>query len=262
VIVDRVTELIEHPSTTARDIEAVVETDQALTAKLLCLVNSSFYGFSQRVKTVSRAVGVIGFEALRNLVFTTSVISLFKSEASDTFRPTEFWNHSIGTALAAKEIARRLGERQVEEFFVAGLVHDIGKLVHHEYLTESFLRAGALAAQQDILLLEAEREALHFTHDETGGLLLDHWRLPERLTAMVRYHHTPGRAPEYVREAAAVHLADILCRAKGLGSGGDNKIPLLDRRAWDCLGLAVGDLEHIMARMEQEFGPATAILTE
>ena len=131
-------------------------TDQTLTARLLRLVNSPFYGFAQKVTTVSRAVGLIGFEALRNLVFSTSVMNLFKGDESATFRPSEFWKHSIGAAIAAKNIARRLGEKQVEEFFVAGLMHDIGKLVHHEFLPDEFCRAGELALERDILLREAE----------------------------------------------------------------------------------------------------------
>jgi len=262
VIVDQITELVQLPDTTAREIEAVVMTDQTVTARLLRLVNSPFYGFAQKVTTVSRAVGLIGFEALRNLVFSTSVMNLFKGDGSSTFRPSEFWKHSIGAAIAAKNIARRLGEKQVEEFFVAGLMHDIGKLVHHEFLRDEFCRAGELALERDILLRQAELEVLCFSHDQTGGIILTHWRLPHRLIAMVTDHHDPGRTQEYARDAAVIHLSDILCRAKGFGSGGDNKMPRLDRRAWKDLGLTVGDVEQVMSQMEQEFEAATAILTE
>ena len=90
VIVDKIAELVRLPQTTAREIEAVVATDQTLTARLLRLVNSPFYAFAQKVTTISRAVGLIGFEALRNLAFSTSVIQLFKSDASQAFEPEEF----------------------------------------------------------------------------------------------------------------------------------------------------------------------------
>jgi len=262
VIVDKIAELVQLPDTTAREIEAVVATDQTLTARLLRLVNSPFYGFPQRVTTISRAIGLIGFEALRNLAFSTSVMHLFKSDGSATFQPAEFWKHSIGAAISAKDIARRLGEKQVEEFFVGGLMHDVGKLVHHEFLREEFCRAGKLALERNILLREAELEVLKFSHDQTAGILLKHWRLPDRLIAMVTGHHEPGRTREHARESAVVHVADILCRAKGMGSGGDDKMPRLDRQAWDRLRLTVGDLEQVMSQMDQEFGPATLILTE
>jgi putative nucleotidyltransferase with HDIG domain len=260
VIVDKIADLVRRSETTAKDIENVVATDQTLTARLLRLVNSPFYGFPQKITTISRAVGVIGFEALRNLAFSTSVITLFSGKGSDTFAPEEFWKHSIGTAIAAKELARCLGEKQLEDFFVAGLVHDIGKLVHHEYLRDAFEEAGRLVRERDILLREAEEAVLHFTHDQTAAVLLKHWRLPPRLVTMVGDHHRPGRTREAARDAAVIHLADILSRAKAFGSGGDGKIPRLERTAWDVLGLTFGHVEQVMARMDEEFRSATAIL--
>jgi putative nucleotidyltransferase with HDIG domain len=262
IIVDKISELVSQPETTAKEIEAIVATDQTLTARLLQLVNSSFYGFPQKVTTISRAVGVIGFEALRNLAFSTSVIQLFKADASATFDPKKFWRHSIGTAVGAKEIARAIGEKQLEELFVAGLVHDIGKLVHNEYLGDAFAEACRHALARGILLRDAERDVLGFTHDQTAGIVLKHWRLPDRLIAMVTEHHAPARTRDGGRAAAVIHLADILCRAKGFGSGGDNKIPRLERCAWDLLGLTVGHLEQIMSRMDRELDSAAAVLTQ
>jgi putative nucleotidyltransferase with HDIG domain len=260
VIVDKVAELVEHPDTTAKDIESVVATDQTLTARLLRLVNSPFYGFPQKVTTISRAIGLLGFEALRNLAFSTSVIQMFKKDASGGWDPDQFWKHSIGTAIAAKELARCLGEKQVEEFFVGGLIHDVGKLVHNEFLKDEFTQAVQRAHDRDMLLRDTEQEILQFSHERTAGILLAHWRLPTRLINMTTDHHSPGRNRECARDAAVIHLADILCRAKGFGSGGDNRIPKLKRSAWDVLGLTVGDLEQVMGRMDQEFETATAML--
>jgi putative nucleotidyltransferase with HDIG domain len=261
LIVNKISELVSLPETSAKDIEAIVAKDQVLTGKLLRLVNSPFYGFPQKITTISRAVGIIGFEALRNLVFSSSAINLFRSQGSDVFQPEEIWKHSVGTALAAKELARHIGEKQVEEFFVGGLIHDIGKLVHEEYFGERFRQACAMALQGDMLLRQAEQEVLHFTHDQTGGLLLSQWNLPAKVVSMVRFHHAPGDAQEYRREAGVIHLADILCRAKGLGSGGDNKIPLLDQETWNNLGLTLGDVEQVMRRMSEHFTEAAAFLT-
>jgi putative nucleotidyltransferase with HDIG domain len=262
MIVNKVNELVSMPDTSPKDIESVVIKDQVLTGKLLRLVNSPFYGFPKEINTISRAVGIIGFDALRNLVFSTSVIRLFKSKGSNSFQPVEFWKHSIGTAIAAKELARQMGEKQIEEYFVGGLVHDIGKLIHDEYFGPDFRRACDLAVQQGILLREAEEQIMHFTHDQSGGLLVKQWNLHPRLIAMVASHHEPSKVREYQREVGVIHLADILCRAKGMGSGGDNKIPLVDHPTWDALGLTLGDVEQVMGRMEQSFGPATAFLIE
>ena len=259
-VVNKINELVSQPETSAKDIEIVIAKDQVLTGKLLRLVNSPFYGFPQKITTISRAVGIIGFEALRNLIFSSSVVNLFRSQGTTIFRPAEFWKHSVGTALAAKELARHLGEKQVEEFFVGGLIHDIGKLVHEEYFGEPFRQACSLALNNDILLREAEQEIMRFTHDQTGGLLLAQWNLPPKVVAMVRFHHEPAEAREYQRDAGVIHLADILSRAKGLGSGGDNKIPMLDRATWTSLGLTIGDLEQVLRRIGEHFDDAVAFL--
>lgn len=262
MIVSKINELVSLPETSAKDIETIIAKDQVLTGKLLRLVNSPFYGFPQKINTISRAVGIIGFEALRNLVFSSSVINMFKSQGSEIFKPAEFWKHSVGTALAAKELARHLGEKQVEEFFVGGLIHDIGKLVHEEYFGDGFRQACSLALRKEMLLRQAEQEVLHFTHDQTGGLLLTQWNLPPKVIAMTRYHHEPAEAREYQREAGIIHLADILCRAKGLGSGGDNRMPLLDQATWNSLGLTLGDVEQVLRRMGEHFDEAVAFLDQ
>ena len=260
MVVNKINDLVSQPETSAKDIEVVIAKDQVLTGKLLRLVNSPFYGFPQKVTTISRAVGIIGFEALRNLIFSSSVVNMFRSQGTNIFRPAEFWKHSVGTALAAKELARLLGEKQVEEFFVGGLIHDIGKLVHEEYFGDTFRQACALALSNDILLREAEQQVMRFTHDQTGGLLLTQWNLPPKVVAMVRFHHEPAEAREYQRDAGVIHLADILSRAKGLGSGGDNKIPLLDHSTWVSLGLTIGDLEQVLRRIGEHFDEAVAFL--
>ena len=262
MIISKINELVNLPETSAKDIETIIAKDQVLTGKLLRLVNSPFYGFPQKINTISRAVGIIGFEALRNLVFSSSVINMFKSQGSEIFKPAAFWKHSVGTALAAKELARHLGEKQVEEFFVGGLIHDIGKLVHEEYFGDGFRQACGLALRKEILLRQAEQEVLHFTHDQTGGLLLTQWNLPPKVIAMTRYHHEPAEAREYQREAGIIHLADILCRAKGLGSGGDNRMPLLDQATWNSLGLTLGDVEQVLRRMGEHFDEAVAFLDQ
>jgi len=262
MIVNKVTDLTGQPDTSARDIEVVVGKDQALTAKLLRLVNSPFYGFPHRITTISRAVGIIGFDALRNLVFSTSVMKLFTAHDSPTFQPVEFWKHSLGTALAAKGLATRLGEKNVEECFVGGLLHDIGKLVHHEYFAEPFRQAGRMALENNLLLRETEQSVMGFTHDQTGELLLTQWNLPSILIGMVAHHHQPEAAGPHMRGVGIIHLADILCRAKGLGNGGDRMMPRLDRATWERLGLTVGDLEMVLRRMDQDFDEMASLFSE
>jgi putative nucleotidyltransferase with HDIG domain len=244
---------IENPRTSAADVGALVARDATTTARLLRMVNSAFFGYPERVTTVTRAVTIVGFDALRNLILATSVLELFnlRGVTWKGFSPEELWQHSLATAIAARAIARRLARREVEEFFVAGLIHDIGKMALLHLMRERYLLAVDLAARERLLIVEAERTIIGLNHTQVGRLLTEAWNLPRALVTTVARHHQPPREPEGLLPAA-VHLADIMARALAIGSGGDERVPPLADGAWETLGLALGDLAGIMGEVEQE----------
>lgn len=250
----RITEMVNDPRASARDLSRIITDDQVLTARLLKLVNSSFYGFPQRVSTVTGAIVLIGFDAIRNLLLTTSVFDLFPSRTSRDRRHQEaLWDHSLGCAIGAKAIGEVLRYEKLEELFVAGLLHDIGKIVAMTLLPEAFARITQRAIQDRLLIATAEAEALGCTHADIGRLLAQRWNLPAKLITLIEHHHDPAAAGAWAVEASVVHVADILTRALGLGSGGDDTMPSLDRSAWELLKLKTGSLDAIMATMLDEF---------
>lgn len=250
----RITEMVNDPRASARDLARIITDDQVLTARLLKLVNSSFYGFPQRVSTVTGAIVLIGFDAIRNLLLTTSVFDLFPSRTSRDRRHQEaLWDHSLGCAIGAKAIGEVLRYEKLEELFVAGLLHDIGKIVAMTLLPEAFARITQRAIQDRLLIATAEAEALGCTHADIGRLLAQRWNLPAKLITLIERHHDPAAAGAWAVEASVVHVADILTRALGLGSGGDDTMPSLDRSAWELLKLKTGSLDGIMATMLDEF---------
>jgi len=254
VVLTTVLELIRNPKTSAADIGRVISKDQILTARLLKLVNSAFYGFPRRISTVSHAITVIGFDALTNLILATSVLDIFPKENQEGgFDYEGFWKHSIGTAAGSKVIAGFISYNGKEELFVAGLLHDIGKIVEAQFMQQEFLKVREEIHNNAGLMVNAEAKILGYTHARIGGELIDKWGLPASLVEPVALHHEPQLAREFPRQTAAVHLADILCRAKDIGYGGDNKIPPLNPVAWETLGLRISDIEPIMERMETEF---------
>ncbi len=250
----RITELINDPRASAKDLSRIITDDQVLTARLLKLVNSSFYGFSQKVSTVTGAVLLLGFDAIRSLLLTTSVFDLFPSRSTRSRREQELlWDHSLGCAVGAKVIGGVLRHEKLEELFVAGLLHDIGKIVVMTRLPAEFDRIAAAVNARGCPATEAEADLLGCTHADIGRQLAERWNLPAKLAGVIAWHHAPLEAGAGTLDAAVVHLADILARALRLGSGPDDPVPLLDRAAWELLGLRTDALDEILGAMLDEF---------
>jgi putative nucleotidyltransferase with HDIG domain len=243
----RITQIVNNPRASAKDLAAVIGDDQVLTARLLRLVNSSFYGFPQKVSTVTGAIVLLGFDAIRSLLLSSSVFEIFPGKRrKNQHELAALWDHALGCAVAAKVIGGRLRYDNIEELFVGGLLHDIGKIVEMVYLPGDFNKVRNLVKEKDLLILEAEREVLGVSHAEVGTLLASQWRLPQKLVKVIETHHSPEEAANFGKEASVVHLADILCRALELGSGGDPLVPPLSSFSWTTLGLEQGVLASIM----------------
>jgi len=258
----KITELVNDPKSFAKDLARVITDDQILTARLLKLVNSSFYGIPQRISTVTGAIVLIGFDAIRNLLLTTSVFDLFADRNRKNQQKQEkFWDHSLGCAVGAKVIGNYLRHDSIEELFVAGLLHDIGKIVEMMFQPVEFSKIVAAISRENILMITAENKIMGYNHAEIGKLLAEKWNLPAKLVQIIAHHHQPKDAGSFAMEAAIVHLADIFCRALNMGFGGDNKIPPLDRFAWQSLKIQTSAIESIMETMQDEYGDIRSFIS-
>ncbi|MCK5706743.1 MAG: HDOD domain-containing protein [Candidatus Aureabacteria bacterium] len=247
----KINSLMKNSRTSANDISEVISKDQVLTARLLQLVNSTFYGFPGRITTVSGAVVILGFNALKNLVLSSSVFDIFQvSGSSGVLDLNEFWKHSIACAVTSRLIGKIIDYEDTEELFVAGLLHDIGKLVEIQHLQASFGGVIERTKEKRITIYEAEKEILGFTHCDIGGLLGKRWKLPASLGEAIEAHNDFKKAKKYPKIVATVHLADILVRAKEIGYPGDDYVPEIDGAAWEALGLGLSYIEPIMDKIE------------
>jgi len=257
----KVAELMNDPNASAADISKVIVHDQAIAAKLLRVVNSSFFGLSQRVSTVSRAITIIGFRGLRDIILTLSALRVLRPWSDGkTFDDRTFWAHGVGCAACARATAIMLRSSDPEESFTAGLLHDIGKLTEYWFLRDEFLPLAWEAHEKKIPLYVLEKEKLGFTHADVGRLLAERWQLPENLIDSIAFHHTPSES-RFPREAAIVHLADIMARAMILSNDQDSRVPPLDMAAWNNIGLTTDKIEPLMRATEEEFAKGKEFLS-
>jgi putative nucleotidyltransferase with HDIG domain len=249
----KINEMIDSPRHSAADIGRVISNDTALSARLLKIANSIFYGFPSQIDTISRAITVIGTRELRELILATSVIRCFKGLPNDLITMEDFWRHSICCGLAARSLAMQRGEQLVERFFVAGLLHDIGSLLVYRKVPELAREALLRAQHNNIPLYRAEQEVMGFDHAMVGAEILRKWKLPEHLQEATEFHHNPGRAQRFPSDTAVIHIADVVSDALQYGNSGDPHVPPMDPQAWRLAGLEDDVVSPVIADVEQQF---------
>jgi putative nucleotidyltransferase with HDIG domain len=222
-----VVEMVDNPRTTASRLGKVISSDQALTAKVLKIANSPFYGFPRKISTIEFAIIILGYDALKEIVISISLISALQKRSDATFDAQTFWDHAITTGVLARRLSRDLGYRVTGEVFVGGLLHDIGISVLHRYFRNEYRRIVEIARDGDLSFREAEESVLGITHAEVGGWLAERWNLPGQLVDAILYHHTPSQARRNREMVAIIHYADVLAnRSLGRGLEWDTAIEL------------------------------------
>jgi len=260
-MLNNINQMILNPRTSAKEVAQVISSDPALTSKVLRVVNSSFYGFPNRITTITHAIVILGFNTIKSIVLSSTIFDVFRRTVKPgDFDRTEFWKHSIGCGAAAKVVGRRLNYPMLEELFIAGLLHDVGKIVMDQFLPDKFTEVLSLVRTKDILIAEAEAQVLGATHADVGAWLFEKWNLSKGLVETTRCHHNPALASENSKFAEIIHVSDILVRAIRFGSGGDNKIPAISETAWKSLGLQEGEMDDLLSQTGQEIDKAMIFL--
>lgn len=233
----RVLQAANDPQSSAAFVADVVSKDTALSVKLLKVVNTPYYGFPQKVDTLSRAIVLLGHNKIIHLALGISVISMFEGMGSDMLDMSAFWKHSVACGVVGMLLAMHCGERDEERFFVAGLLHDLGRLIMLKNRLQAvrFVLTESRGQKAALHVLESARWG--FTHAELARQVLKKWQLPENLVLAVGHHHSPGACGN-AREAAVTHVADFLAHGLALGKSGATLAPPLIPEAWESLGLS------------------------
>jgi len=206
-VVAKMVELIDDPKSSAPSLSRLVRTDQVLTARILRLANSAYYGFPNPISSINLAIVVLGFDTIKNLGLSVAVISRFTRASSEDelLDYTRFWEHSVGVAVASRMLARLHGFRAMEgEAFVAGLVHDIGKVILSQFQTARYSQAMRLVIQENISLAQAEEKVFEVAHAEVGGWLAERWNFYRGVL-----HNLPLKLDENNKVDLGYYLAAI-----------------------------------------------------
>ena len=217
LVASRIVSLASDLNTDSKALERAILADQALTAKILKIANSSFYGCKRTVNTVATAIVLIGFRGIKTLTLTASLQSFYRRV---NLIEKMLWEHSVGAAIAAHLLSQKL-HCHAENAFIGGLLHDIGKVILNSQLNEVFSEIVQVAYNEQIPFVEAERDRLGFTHAEVGGLIVKKWNLSRELEEAVAHHHSIEDVDplevEILKFAALLNLSDEICIYLGIG---------------------------------------------
>ena len=247
-------EKLEDPNASFDDLAAIVKTDPAMSARLLKIVNSAFYGFDEKVDTLTHALNIIGTEQLTDLALAAIVTSKFQGIPRDLINMETFWMHSIACGIAAREIAKRMSGVETEKMYLGGMLHDIGSLIIFKESPEDARKILLRCKESGENLFKVEKEILGYDHAEVGALLLTEWKLADRLAEMVKYHHQPANAGDYLKETCIIARADVLVYEMKIGNSGEPGVPELDPKVLEMTPVSDEEInglkENITAQVD------------
>jgi HD-like signal output (HDOD) protein len=256
----RVKSVLENPVSTHEKMAQALSTDPALSARLLRVANSAFYGRPSRISTISQAVALLGTQQIHDLVLATAVIQAFDRISPDLFDPRLFWHSSLAGAAAAKLLAEHCNILDSERLFVAGLLSRIGNLILLEELPAQMRAIIAEVGDiSNVALAAVQRDHLGFDYTVLSAELFRSWQLPHELVEPIRLHTRPAAAEEFQLEAAILHVAVNLADAMLKNQPVEVVVPVLDDKAWQITGLSIETLqgiEHQAIDLTAEIVPA------
>jgi HD-like signal output (HDOD) protein len=262
--VTKVLEVCNRPNTSPNDLNRVISLDPVLTGQVLKLINSAYYSLPNQITSLTRAIIMLGLNTVKNLALSTAVLGAFKSDSFQALSMDSFWAHSICVGVTVKTLAAKLDipVAMREEYFVAGLLHDLGKIPLNNCFPEEYAQVLQLADLEQGPLVRAEKMILGFDHGLVGGMISSKWQLNETISDVLNDHHTPDHIEGERRQMVMMtSLANMYANINHFGSAGD---PYQDEAQllWllEELGLGWEDLQGLEETVESEIVKAQVFL--
>lgn len=244
-ILKKILSIIEDPNVSLNKITEFVSTDPTLTARILKMVNSPVYGFPGRISSISHAMVILGLNAVKGLLLGVSVFEIMQKNMIG------LWEHSLSTAIFARIIAIKKELQSPEEISIAGLLHDIGKVIFIIAFKDEYLKLLESAQIKKQYIYEVERDYFGITHAEIGGIIAQKWHFPSKLIEPIMYHHRPQVSEKFKLETAIVHLSNTLAIARGIGYSGEIFVPSVHVYTWELLNFRDEEIVEIFKEAEE-----------
>jgi HD-like signal output (HDOD) protein len=261
-VMQQILETVDSEDSSAQDLSRILEADPVITARVLRLANSSFYGCRQRVDSLQRAVVMVGFATVKQLALATTVLNFLQRAQQRVLEPQDFWLHSFGAAKAAQLLALATHHAQAAPLcFTAALLHDVGKYVLALSLGEEYQQQATSAMEQEMRLCDVERRTMGVDHAEVGAMLLEQWGLPPLICTALAYQYTPEQyAGPRQLEVAIVAVSSEVSRLAGFGNAGDVGPLRLPAISLSASGLTAEAISAVIQELPQHRDEACDLL--
>jgi HD-like signal output (HDOD) protein len=254
-------DLMQNPRTTSVELAHLLTQDQASSSKLLKVANSAIYGLQGRINTVSQAILYIGFDEVKNIVTALTIIKLFNTVNSRSeINPVDLWKHSIGVGIITRQIGKSTGIRNLENYFLSGILHDLGKLVFLKMIPAEYSQVMEYSINNKVTIREAENKLLGITHTVIGEMLTEKWRLPNSIKNAIRYHTTGMVDNTFDHLVGTVHIANIVANMYGMGYSWENIVPEPNIEIWNKMNLPEKFFTNNYNYITMEFNESLSLL--
>ncbi len=254
-------EVMSNPRSYVTDVAQIIEKDVAISTKILKTVNSPIFARPNYIETINDAIFQLGFAEVKNLTLAISVMDMFKNVGQIRgFTIIDIWKHSIGTAVITRAIGKLIGIKNIENYFLAGLLHDIGKIIFFKFFPEQYQEVVKTLEIKRLSIAEAEKNALGFDHMDVGKVLGKLWNMPPSIVNVIAWHENGLVGGKENLLNAAVHLADILANVLSFGISGDYVIRRPNPAIWQILKLEKGDLTKQVPKLKEAYEKSIQIL--
>ncbi|MFW6148016.1 MAG: HDOD domain-containing protein [Thermodesulfobacteriota bacterium] len=245
---NRIIEISNDPACSSSDLAKIIKYDQGITANLLKICNSSYFGFKKKVTSIKQAVAYLGVDQVVNLIVMEKSAANFNgSQTGYDLKEGELWRYSVSSAIIAQHLAEKKKIGNVSLVFTSALLKDIGKLILHTYVNESFGDIMRLVQERGFSFREAEEKIIGIDHAELGAQVAERWNFNPATVNIIRYHHDPHKAPSKDLVIPIIYLADSICMMTGIGVGSDGLAYRYYQDVVNQLGLSEVDFQETIA---------------
>jgi HD-like signal output (HDOD) protein len=257
----KLVEALSDTSTTIKDVSNLVSTDIVLSIKLLKIVNSSIYSLNTKINSIDKAIFHLGFRELKNIILSTKIVEAFSDLYSTSkFDLVEFWKHSIAVGVISRIIANELRQKNLDEYFLSGITHDIGKLLIYKIVGSHYNKVFTLMEIERISLLEAEKKIYGFNHQEVGMRLAENWKLDTNIINVIGYHSEGLVGSNYNQLLGVIHISNILAKLMKFGNSGCNIIKQPNHLLWRRIDILNLDKASFVSKIKTDYEQAKEIL--